>query len=64
MKRRDWIGGGRLTWGLILRGFPLGDGGVLANEIDLFPKLLGYGRDPSTTTTSTTTMSTLPRLSG
>ena len=24
MKRRDWIGGGRLTWGLILRGIPVG----------------------------------------
>ena len=39
MKRRDWIGGGRLTWGLILRGVPLGDGGVLANEMTCSPKI-------------------------
>ena len=38
MKRRNWIGGERLTWGLILRGFPLGDGGVLANEMTCSPK--------------------------
>ena len=38
MKRRDWIGGGRLTWGSILRGVPLGDGGVLANEMTCSPK--------------------------